>query len=166
MRILALDAATVTGWAYAPDSSDLPCHGRIDLAEGLGREPSRGARLAASRQAYGDLVRRFDPHLVLLECPFARGVAATRLLYGYAAVAESLAHENGSAFLDLEPCSVRLRLLGSGNATKADVVRWAREQGFDLSEDQHDEADALALLAVGLRDVRSTPEKQPRRRWV
>jgi Holliday junction resolvasome RuvABC endonuclease subunit len=159
MRLLALDAATRTGWAASTVPDDQPVFGHVNLSAGLGREPSRGSRFAAARQAYGDLIARFQPEVVLLESPFARGVATTRYLYGLAAIAEMLAHENGAAFLDLEVSAVRRRMLGNGAPAdgKATVIRWARGQGFELDDDQDDEADALMLLAVGLRDVRQAP---------
>ncbi len=163
MRILALDAATRTGWALGEDGVVLG-FGALDFGVGLSRTPSRGARLAAARVALGALMLEHKPDVILLECPFARGVATTRYLYGLAAVAEGLAHEHLAAFLDLAPSAVRRRLLDNGAAKKPDVIAWARAQGHLLEDHQGDEADALALLAVGMRDVRTTPARQPRRK--
>jgi Holliday junction resolvasome RuvABC endonuclease subunit len=161
VRILALDAATRTGWALGEDGVAIG-FGALDFAAGLGKLPTRGARLAAARVELEALMRLCEPDLVLLECPFARGVATTRYLYGLAAVAEGLAHEREAAFLDLEPSAVRKRLLGNGSAKKPEVLAWARAQGFALQDHQGDEADALALLEVGMRDVRSEPPRRKR----
>lgn len=162
MRILAVDAATRTGWAF--NAGDGFTWGAIDILSLCSKKPSRGERLAVAGDAYAALMAEHKPDLVLLESPFARGQATTRLLYGYAAAVEAAAHLAGAACLELEPSSVRKRVLGSGVLAdgKATVLAWAREQGFALDEHQDDEADALLLLHAGLLSVQVMPPKTAR----
>lgn len=170
-RILAIDAATRSGWAAKMDGEIT--FGALDVAAlcaprmpGPRGKPSRGEKLAAAARAYADLMERCKPDVVLLEAPFARGVATTRLLYGYAGAVEAAAHRAGAACLELEPSSVRKRVLGRGKLEdgKTEVIEWARGQGFDLRDDQDDEADALMLLHAGLASVRVVPPRAGKRR--
>ena len=168
MKILAIDAATSTGWAFLDTQNDgvAPVHGRINLSAGLLKRPTptHGIRFAAARKEYGDLMERFRPDLVFYECAFPRGNVTTKFLYGLAGIAEGLAHEHGAAFIDMEPDAVRKRMLGHGKPEggKAAIVAWARSKGFDLDEEQHDEADALLLLALACREARAQPAPAPR----
>ena len=159
MHILAIDAATRTGWAVRTDEG--VAFGAIEIAGLCSKKPSRGEKLAAAARAYDVLMSSVKPDLVLLEAPFGRGQATTRLLYGYAAAVEAAAHRAGAACLELEPSCVRKMVLGSGKLTngKAEVIAWARGQGYALTDDQDDEADALLLLHAGAASVRVTAPK-------
>lgn len=162
MNLLAFDAASRTGWASRVDG--VVSYGCVDILSLCSKKPTRGEKLAAAQRAYSELVARVKPDLVLLEAPFGRGTG-TRLLYGFAAAVEAAAHDGGAACLELEPSAVRLRVLGSGRLAngKADVISWARAQGYKVSDDEDDEADALLLLHAGFAAV-AKPAKTVRKK--
>lgn len=87
-------------------------------------------------------VRSYD--VVVFERPFARGQAATRLLWGMAGVLEAVAHRDGAAILDMTPGEIKLWAYGKGNAEKADMLEAAGILGY-RGDNEH-EADAWCLL--------------------
>ena len=56
-------------------------------------------RLAIAR------LRQYDA--VIFERPFARGQAATRMLWGMAAILEAAAHNEGAAVIDITPAEIK-----------------------------------------------------------
>lgn len=88
------------------------------------------------------LLRNVD--VVVFERPFARGQAATRLLWGMAGVLEAAAHTDRAAVLDMAPTEIKKWAAGGGKASKEEMIAAAQRMGYD-GEDEH-EADAWCLL--------------------
>jgi len=93
---------------------------------------------------------------VIYERPFARGLHATRSLWGMAGVLEGEATYAGYPVLDMPPSSIKKFATGKGNADKAEMLVAAKMMGY-TGENEH-EADAFCLLqyAVGnvIKDVK------------
>ncbi len=145
MTILALDLGKHMGVAYQGDDGP---HAFSWLLRGVNREQ----RLAALAD-YLDLLLKapkgFD--VVVYERPFARGLHATRSLWGYAGVIEAIATKHGCAVLDILPSSIKKHATGSGRASKEDMIAWAKKT-HSLKLDEH-AADALAVLDYGTKNM-------------
>lgn len=82
--------------------------------------------------------------VVVYERPFARGQAATRLLWGMAGVLEAKATEAGVPILDITPAEIKKWATGSGKADKTAMLDAANLLGYTGSNEH--EADAWCLL--------------------
>lgn len=153
--ILALDLATLTGWALAEvvpgpgtiaDRARLVSSGQVDL----GRTLSAGERLRALDDW---LETRFrDPlRLVAWERPHLRG-GGSFLLAGFAAVATLACERHGCAYVDVHTGTVKKHATGSGRASKADVLT-AMAARWKVQPRSDDEADALAVLSWALAEA-------------
>lgn len=155
-RILALDLGSFSALAY-PVPGGPPyvtsCKfnaGRETTAATLGRVKMERPEIIACfwnwlgthlRSAKGGGMP-FDT--IIYERPFARGQAATRMLWGMAGVVEALAHANGAAVLDATPGEIKKWSTGQGSAEKTTMIDAAGFMGY-RGDNEH-EADAWCLL--------------------
>lgn len=95
------------------------------------------------------------PDVIVYERPFARGQAATRLLWGMAGVLEMLAARAGTAVLDISPGEIKKWAAGVGGANKGDMIAAAHCLGY--TGDNEHEADAYCLLKM----AEATLSKEP-----
>lgn len=153
MKIAAFDLGST--WAFATEHGA----GHCDLNPGRGKP-----KLARKRP---EILGRFEHELTLLGAtlpgfdlivhsqPFARGQAATRLLWGMAGILEAAAHNAGCAVLDATDSQIKKWATGSGKADKDMMLVAARELGY--TGDNEHEADAWCLL----RYAEETFTKEP-----
>lgn len=147
--ILALDLASVTGWAVG-EPGGVPSHGSIRFAS-LGS--CHEAVFAAALKWVSDICASRSPTMVIWEAPlptsFKRGntnIGTTTLLYGLPAVVGAVAYLRG--IYDIRKADtkdVRNHFIGSNPKrakAKPMVIRQCRAQGWDVADDN--EADALA----------------------
>lgn len=97
------------------------------------------------------------PDTMIYERPFARGQAATRMLWGMAGVLEAVATSFGMGCLDIPPASIKEWTAGKGDATKAEMIDAAQTLGY-VGSNEH-EADAYALLCYAEHKVFKPKEK-------
>jgi len=86
--------------------------------------------------------------LVIYERPFARGLAATRMLWGMAGILEAVATHYGYPVLSIVPTTVKKWATGKGVASKEEMIKAAQRLGY-AGENEH-EADAFCLLQYAL----------------
>lgn len=150
MNILALDLATLTGWAHSCGES-----GCQDFA--LRRGDSPGMRYLALggwlSRVYED--RPFD--LVAYEQPHYRGGHATEVLAGMVARVQEFTAQHGIEITSRHTAEVKKHATGKGNANKPEMVaaavaRWPADEIID---DNH--ADALWLLDLVQRELGAAP---------
>jgi hypothetical protein len=147
--VLALDLASVTGWACG-EPGGTPAHGSIRFAS---TGASHEAIFASALKWMSDKVTFYAPAMVVWEAPmptsFSRGnsnVNTTTLLYGLPAVIGAVAYLRG--IYDIRKADtkdVRNHFIGSNPKrakAKPMVVRQCQAQGWQVSDDN--EADALA----------------------
>lgn len=91
---------------------------------------------------------------VIFERPFCRGLAATRLLWGIAALIEELSEQFGIACVDIGPSAIKKWATGNGKATKEDMITEAIRRSGSGSFNEH-EADAYLLCHYGMENIRS-----------
>ena len=139
MKILALDLGATTGWAYGCPGK--PTRYGVEVFNGTRTERLGSFMARLNRLLSMELYRDLD--VVVYERPFARGLHATRSLWGMAGVVEAACQLNRVAVVDAEVQTVK-KFVARGGATKGDVIAAMRRRGYQ-PEGEHD-ADALAVL--------------------
>lgn len=169
MNILALDMATVTGWATLID-------GRIEsgVQDFTKRRGESNGMLFLrfnawlDKLAYGIIEThtvetilpqvisantRFKPFdFIVYERAHHRGGAATEIGVGLMTRAQEFAVSIGAEYMAVHTASLKKFATGSGRASKDDMVAYATRQSGRLIEDDN-EADAIALLYFGMNEV-------------
>lgn len=101
------------------------------------------------------LLDRYRPHVVAFEAPILpRNPAkahAARLSYGFAASTERIAYKRQLRCIECHFSTVKVRLAGSGKATKKQMKAAAIRQGYDI-ETEH-EADAIGVGLVAFDHI-------------
>lgn len=145
-KILALDTATVTGWAYWEPGYTNPESGTQDFS--LKRGESPGMRFIRFRK----WIQTFEPpDLYIYEEAHHRGGAATAVGVGFVSRVLEEAARVGAETVGVHTGTLKKWSTGHGKASKEQMiyvssVRW----GFVPKDDN--EADALCLLAYGLEE--------------
>ena len=140
MRILALDPATVTGWAswHVDDGVE---SGREDFS--VHKEGHVGRLWIAIDEWLHEMIRRHRPDIVVQETPIVQGSA--RIPFGFMTLCQ-----RACAMRDVEWCSVHPSTLkkwatGSGRAKKEDMIREARRRWPRAGVWNDNEADARLM---------------------
>jgi hypothetical protein len=147
--VLALDLASVTGWAVG-EPGILLAHGSIRFAA---KGSSHEAIFSNAWDWMEDKIAVYGPKLVVWEAPlatsFSRGrttTDVTTVLHGLPAVIGTCAYRHGIYDIrKAEVSAVRLHFIGQHpkrQVAKAMVMRQCRAQGWEVTDDN--EADALA----------------------
>lgn len=159
--ILALDAASVTGWAWATPRAidawpDAMRYAQPEVVGGLhsgfqalGEKGDMGALchgmetlLAWLRQNHG------VPAIVARETPFVHprfgARAETQILYGLAGVITAWAHRHECQVIEVAPKRWRALLTGNGDSEKGATREIIKRVGIHTKSD--DEADAVGVL--------------------
>lgn len=150
MRILALDIATNTGWAFA-DGEAAPRFGVVNL-------PKTGEDLGRYGFAFhmwlADAITKLAPQLIVYEAPILAGLSTNittlRKLYGLGMMAETVAHAREVPCKEENLGKIRTHFLGRGRVPrksddiKRAVVAECQRRGWAVTD--HNAADALALL--------------------
>lgn len=148
-RVLALDLASVSGWAVG-EPGMLLAHGSIRFAS---KGASHEAIFANAYQWTADKIATYGPNLIVWEAPlstsFKRGSTTndtTTLLFGLPAIVGCCAYQRGIYDIrKAETRAVRMHFIGQNpkrTIAKPMVMRQCRAQGWDITDDN--EADALA----------------------
>lgn len=98
---------------------------------------------------------------VVYERPFARGMHATRSLWGLAGLLEALAERDGVPCIDITPKEIKKHATGGGDASKADMILCASLSGYP-GDNEH-EADAWCLLRMAEDTLKPTRVKGKKR---
>lgn len=145
-RVLALDLATVTGWAVdRPSGGPVPACGifRTPFAGG----DDYGSGFAAFYDWLHDMTSLHQPTLLAFEAPLdsqnTHNRQATRVLIGMATLAETVAAARGITCFETHIQTVRKHFTGSGRSQKPDVMYRCRVLGWQVPN--HDAADACAV---------------------
>ncbi len=140
--ILALDLGAKTGWCLLFDGK---VYGGMIEFKG-----DRHARLRAFHDWLHKMLLDHDPGVVAYERPFARGLAATRSLWGMAGITEAVAGDF-AAVLDVNTQTLKAWArdetgLGPASDKKAATTAAATQRlGHAPVDDNHADAVALAF---------------------
>jgi Holliday junction resolvasome RuvABC endonuclease subunit len=152
MRLLALDMATTTGWAFA--HNDLHLYGTIDCSS----ETSLAAKFHRFRKELRRVMHKVNPKHVWYERALGgKSGAALDVARGLQAVLLIECYERSIGSTRVAPNTLKKWATGHGLAGKEQMWNAAMEllerwehPSKDLGEPNFDEADALCLLAYGL----------------
>lgn len=145
-NILALDIATVTGWAWS-DGTTIE-HGLWDLRRAhVGHEGEVYANF--ENRLYDFLDRRPVDKIWFEELLFAdKSLASVKLRTALRAYVVGTAAKNQIAFDSVAITTLKHFATGNGHAGKPEMVHACRcKLGFDVSD--HNEVDALWVLHYG-----------------
>jgi Holliday junction resolvasome RuvABC endonuclease subunit len=145
VKITAFDLGTT--WALASNTAGFYATYHAMLT---GKRPEKLGQFMRQMQGLAD-----DTDVIVYERPFARGQAATRLLWAMAGIIEGEAHNQGCAVLDWTPTEIKLWATGSGKADKDAMMVAARRLGY-LGDNEH-EADAFCLLKMAEAQLTKDP---------
>jgi Holliday junction resolvasome RuvABC endonuclease subunit len=140
MRILALDTASITGWACND-----PRESGIQKFE-LRRGSSAGFRFLEFRTWVTDLVMKTNPDLIVYELAHYRGGAATELCVGFVTRVMEIAASMAIDYHGVHTQTLKKFACGKGNAGKPEMIT-AAARILGRSPITDDEADAVLLLA-------------------
>ncbi len=147
MRDLALDLAGSIGWASRRVGEAAVTSGVVDARTGEPNDPHRF--LAFTEWLSG--VEDDDPIVrMIIERPFARGMAASATGYGLLATAQVFAIHYAIPWRLESPSSIKKHATDNGNASKDMMMRAAVVKFTDAKwvegKGMQDQADALWLL--------------------
>lgn len=150
MNILALDAATRTGWALREN-------GRIESgAENFAgrRDESAGMRWLKFRRWMDYIAgERFTPDLIVFESWVQSHTGgAGEITAGFTTRIVEFCTERKIEYKGVPPAELKKWTTGKGNAKKSAMVE-AVARRFGRRIDDEDEADAYALLQYALAEI-------------
>jgi Holliday junction resolvasome RuvABC endonuclease subunit len=146
--VLAIDAATRTGWAH------LDIDGSI--MSGCERFSDAGGQHGLTFRSYelwlDQAINELAPSLIAYEAPGrTMSNAAMKLLGGFYGVTMLIAHKKRLAVHLVAPAEVKKAVTGKGNAGKSEVMAAVRALGYDV--DNADQADAVAILLTSVKQM-------------
>lgn len=145
--LLCLDLASTVGVAYGHPADRLPVFWSFDLL----RTEGEGARYASFENELFDILAALKPAAVVLEAPLPL-MAQTRAAicqqqYTLRGISLSECWRASVPVSEVEVDTVRIEILGTARfrkgQVKAEVVRYCRELGLDLSD--HNAGDAVLI---------------------
>jgi hypothetical protein len=154
--VLALDLASVIGFAYGLPTDERPLCGAWRLPNA---SISEGGYFAAAENEFCDALTVHRPRLVVFEAPLFVGqhlsTQAMNLLVGLKAIIQCNAWRHDVECRPVASSTARAKVLGTARfpkgEAKAHVTAWVESRGITVAT--HDAADAVVLWfhAVGFR---------------
>lgn len=140
MKLLALDPATLCGWAHSDGAS-----GTWDLS--IRRDESAGMRLLRLRGKLNEIHKTIGIDVVGYEA--ARNAApkmqgALVIQAKLESIIVTFCEDNGINYRGYSPSEVKKHATGKGNASKDQMKLAAKKYGVPIVDDNH--ADALHIL--------------------
>jgi Holliday junction resolvasome RuvABC endonuclease subunit len=144
LKILALDQATVTGWATDTSS------GIWNLKPNRGE--SEGMRVVRFKSKVREIIDMEQIGLVAYERPAGRFKASIMVSSEMIGVLKDLCIELGVELACYSATQIKAHATGKGNAKKDMMVSTAKKHfNIDIIDDNH--ADALWLLDLAKKDL-------------
>ena len=145
INILALDLATITGWASSDGTS-----GVQSFKPRRGDSP--GVRYLNLRAWLSEMYEIIPFELIVYEQPLHRGGHATEVLVGMATTVQAWAAEHGVETTTRRPDEIKKYALGKGKGSKLSMIL-ACEKKFGIEPQDDNHADALFLLSLVMSDL-------------
>lgn len=151
--VLSLDIGSATGWALLKDST-IVNSGTLDMKMQPGCDWP-GHRLVKFRRFLEEIA--IAVHEIVYEqvqMGFHKSMKSNKLYFNLQGILEEFCAVHRIPLCSFHPTTIKSAFAGNGRASKEDVARKAIEIGWTGAEwkgDEivnHDESDAIALLAV------------------
>ena len=165
--ILALDIATVTGWAVASPEYIRSWSPGLVIPEGQRTKygiscglkslkvhgTDRPAKLAAFEDWLNELIEVHGVRMVCYEAPLVRNQQTARLTFGLCAIAEACGSRVSAVIEEAHVAEVKTQAMKGrrGRAEKSEMIDAANDRGWDVYDDNI--ADALWLLDLAVDKV-------------
>jgi len=146
VKILGIDAATKTGWAFISRSGEIEESGVQDFAKRRGE--SNGMLFLKFRKWLSELITTCKPDLIVYERAHHRGGAATEICVNLSGRIQELAAANGIEHSIVETTSLKKWATGKGGAGKEQMIA-AAEKFLGRPPIDDNEADAVLVALWG-----------------
>ncbi|MBJ7437023.1 MAG: crossover junction endodeoxyribonuclease RuvC [Acinetobacter sp.] len=150
MKILALDPATITGWAVYTGETPPIVSGIINIS--LRKGESVGIKWLRFEKWLKITIQKYGITVVSAERVSGRGPDAIVHHAKLLGVIEKVCVEQEIEHLQYSATEIKKFATGKGNADKQDMIRAARAR-YDWSGEDHNEADALHILMLTLTKI-------------
>jgi len=158
VKVLALDTATRTGFAFGDGTSRIES-GYQDFPTPRGASP--GIRFVMFNKWLEDLICTTQPEVIVYEMSHQRG-AGTEFLAGLTTRVQEAAARHGIEYRSIHSGTLKKWATGNGAAKKEEMVERARseliENGSPPPTDDN-ECDAICMLAWALAGFPETAPK-------
>lgn len=153
MKLLALDQATLTGWAVLDECGSVTESGVWKLADPRRTGESRGMRYVRFRSFLRQTLDKYqDIRLIVHEQTLLRGGAATEIANGLKALILEAAAEREMDVTCVHTSELKRFATGNGRAEKRDMMETCLSRfGIMPLDDNH--ADAILIGFWGLSAV-------------
>jgi Holliday junction resolvasome RuvABC endonuclease subunit len=154
MNILALDLGSKTGYAIYKNGEILS--GTRELRHD---KSASGVRFLNFCNWLVETISAHNIYMVFFERVYAhKGVEAAHVYGAFMYILAMVCEGLNVGCVGLNVGTIKKFATGKGNATKEEMIAAARSRGFDPVDDN--EADALAILFVGLHDLKFQKNKR------
>jgi len=145
MNILALDIATITGWATKEASGVWDFH--------IARDESKGMRLLRFRAKVIELCQLMEINLIVYEMPAGHHKNALLVAAEMIGVLKSFCEDNNIDYRSYPSTEIKRFATGKGSANKILMIEAAREK-LGYKGDDDNEADALWLYQLANHQIK------------
>lgn len=142
-NVLALDTATLTGWAMRLGQT---IHSGTQSFQHDAKRESQGMRFLRFSKWLRSMIQDHKVKLVCYEQPHQRGGAATTVAVGLTTHLMSVCEEYGVQYAAVHTATLKLHATGKGNAGKGQMEEAAKAAGWWHSGMDDNEVDARWLL--------------------
>ena len=145
MKILSLDLATTLGWATYIDGKIK--YGNVEFHN----KKFDGAGMRYLKFKCWLTEQHLDSDIIIYEGVrkhLADATDSQHVYGGWMAILQAWCEENKIPYTAEGVTTIKKYWTGKGNAKKDDMIKEARKRGFNPAS--HDEADALAVLHMGI----------------
>lgn len=146
-RILSLDLAARTGWAHSLGAS-----GVQDFTPRRGDSP--GMKWIEFRAWLNRVLDSAPADVIAYEQAHHRGGAATHSAHALIGIVEAVAAERKIELTSRHTATIKKHALGKGKGDKDLMFQAARAKWTDRTLADHNEADALWLLDLVMRELK------------
>jgi crossover junction endodeoxyribonuclease RuvC len=142
----------VLGLDLAVSRSGVACaDGTLHAVTPIAGPDDPGRRLHQILHALDPLIARGRPQLAVIEGAAGVRFAGSALVLGEVRGAvKARLFEHDVPFVEVPPKALKKWATGNGSASKDDMVGAAQARGARVGTNQHDEADAFLLRALGM----------------
>jgi len=149
MKVLALDLATTTGWAYNQPSIN---GGVWDLKPKRGSsEGMKQIKLRAMMQDFNKTIGGID--LIVYEKPAGRFINGVISVAELVSVVKVFCEDEGIEYTSYRPTQIKKWATGKGNSNKAKMSEEAKSRWPNINIIDDNMADAMLMLAMAQEDL-------------
>lgn len=147
-KILSLDLATTTGWAYNLPSIN---GGTWDLKQKKGSsEGMKLIKLRAFLEDFNNQVGGID--IIVYEKPAGRFINGVISVAELVSVVKIFCEDKGINYTSYRPAEIKKSATGKGNSNKVDMLQEAKRRWPMVHIIDDNQADAMLMLQVALNE--------------